>query len=258
VNIIELTVSSCQHMVKGVPPKFLNPILGSGVIVQYRKRFFVCTVEHFTRVAGQEIGIVTGRIKDSTTEIFVLGDFSYIQAVEFEDEPDAEDLIYAIENPKSGKFLDIAFKEIATPRDLVQPKRVIELADGGVVRIPYGPKNYLTVDEDFQIDEDEVFSFFGRIKPIFSKGKLEFQEALYLGLTFKGFKDPFFELDLGGQIKDFNRFRGCSGAPILDSEGRLVALVTHGPKNNHSTSVFGFRFDYVKQYIDLMYFSKSV
>lgn len=245
-------------MVQGVPPNYLNPILASGVIVQYKNRFFICTAEHFTNKEGYSVGIFTGRRKGQESEIVELGEFSYIEAYNFEETPDAEDLIEVLGNPKSGEFLDLAFKEISRPENLVQDEREFNLNSIGKITVAAGGKILPIIDDDYEISKEEVCSFYGRIRPKFEDGILHFQEALYWNLPVTNINDHFFELDLGEPVRDFTRFRGCSGAPIIDTRGRVIGLVTHGHKDPNKSSIFGYRLDKLKNWIEYMYFHPAV
>lgn len=259
MDILELTVTSCIHLIRSNLTDLNPQSLGSGVIVKYKDRFFVCTVSHFSDYPDQNVGIVTGRIKDNQTEIYYLGDFSYLTQIKFEDEPDAEDLEYCLTNPdKSGTKLDIAFREISLLENIYQHKRVFDLNGLGTLSINEGGKTMLIVDDDYQIKKDELCSFYGRVRPSIENGILNFQEQLYWGLTIKNIGEHFIEMDLGSPINDYSRFKGCSGGPIIDTRGRLIGLVTHGDSDKSKSSIFGFRFDKVKQWIDLMYFQEHL
>jgi hypothetical protein len=121
MEVLELTVTSCIHLIRSNLTDLKPQSLGSGVIVKYKDRFFICTVSHFSDIPDQNVGIVTGRVKDNQTEIYYLGDFSYLTQIKFEDVPDAEDLEYYLSNPeKSGKKLDIAFREISLLENIYQ------------------------------------------------------------------------------------------------------------------------------------------
>lgn len=259
MGIIELTVTSCIHLVRS-NLKDLKPIsIGSGVIIKYKERFFICTVSHFSDYPEENVGIVTGRVKNNETEVYYLGDFSYLTKINFEEMPDAEDLVYCIENPdKSGDKLDIAFREISLLENIVQDKREFDLNGIGKITVNQGGKSLLFVDDDYQIDTNHQCSFFGRIRPKLENGILSFQEALYWNLPIKSVGEEFIEMDLGAPINDHARFKGCSGAPIIDTRGRLIGLVTHGEKDTTKSSIYGFRFDKVKQWIDLMYFQEPI
>lgn len=259
MEILELTVTSCIHLIRSNLTDMHPQSLGSGVIVKYKERFFICTVSHFSDYPDQNVGIVTGRIKDNQTEIFYLGDFSYLTHIKFDEVPDTEDLEYCITNPdKSGTKLDIAFREISLLDNIYQHKRVFDLKDLGTLTINEGGKSMIIVDDDYLIEKDELCSFYGRVRPNIENGILDFQEQLYWGLSIKNIGEHFIEMDLGSPIYDHYRFKGCSGAPIIDTRGRLIGLVTHGDSDKLKSSIYGFRFDKVKQWIDLMYFQETL
>lgn len=259
MGIIELTVTSCIHLVRSNLKDFKPISIGSGVIIKYKEKYFICTVSHFTDYPNENIGILTGRIKNSETEVFYLGDFSTLTEIRFEEMPDSEDLIYCIENPdQSGVKVDIAFREISLLENIIQDKREFDLNGVGKITVNQGGKSLLIVDDEYQIDADQQCSFYGRIRPNFENGILDFQEALYWNLPIKDVGKDFIELDLGAPIRDHSRFKGCSGAPIIDTRGRLIGLVTHGDKDTSKSSIYGFRFDKVKQWIDLMYFKEPM
>lgn len=259
MEIIELTVTSCIHLIRGNLTDLKPVSVGSGVIIKYKNRYFICTVSHFSDYIGQNVGIVTGRMKNNASEIYYLGDFSYLTHLVFDDEMDNEDFAYCISNPdKSGDKLDIAFKEIELLDNIIQPKRVLKLNEIGEITIHEGGKSMLIVDDDYEISLDELCSFYGRIRPNFENGVLKFEEQLYWGLPIKSIGEHFIEMDLGSPIQDYKRFKGCSGAPIIDTRGRLIGLVTHGDKDKSKSSIYGFRFDKVKEWIDLMYFQEPL
>jgi hypothetical protein len=258
MEVLKLTVTSCIHLIrsnlKDLKPKFI----GSGVVIKYKERFFICTVAHFSDAEDQNVGIVTGRVKDNQTEIYYLGDFSTITQIKFKNIPNARSLEYCLDNPdKVGEKLDISFREISLLDNIYQHKKVFELNELGTITIEEGGKTILIVDDDYQIEKDQLCSFFGRIRPKIVNGIFDFEEHLYWGLSIKNIGEHFIEMDLGSPIKDHNRFRGCSGGPILDTRGRLIGLVTHGGETTES-SIYGFRFDKIKEWIDLMYFQNPL
>lgn len=255
MGIIELTVSSCLHMLRGVPPDFRKPTLGSGVIVSYKGRYFICTVEHFTNHKGQTTVIESGYFQDGQTQIYRIENYSYVEKIEFEDMPDAEDLEYIFKTGGAGKFLDMAIQEVPLFTNIRQGERVFDLESIGQITVKAGGKTIIPVDHDYEIDPSQLCSFYGRIRPDFKEDMLDFKEYLYYKLPIVEVTEHFIKLDLGGAIKDHNRFRGCSGAPIIDTRNELVALLSYGESDVKEPYVYGFRFDKIKQFIELMYFT---
>lgn len=70
MEILKLTITSCIHLIRSNLVDYNPKSLGSGVIIRYKDRYFICTVAHFSDHPDQNIGIVTGRIKDHKTELF--------------------------------------------------------------------------------------------------------------------------------------------------------------------------------------------
>ena len=256
MEIIELTVRSCLHLVRVNSETNMHEAMASGVIIKYQDRFFFCTVAHFSNRDKRSIGILTGRlINGDQREMYEVKDFSNIRCISFEDEPDAEDLEHIFNNPQnSGTELDIAFTEITLLTNILQERRVFNFDEIGEVIIEEGSKCMLVVDDNYDIDDSQLCSFYGRIRPRLNNGIIDFGEHLYYGLSIRSISENYFEMDLGEPLKDYSRFKGCSGAPIIDLRGRIIGLVTHGSSNLTESKIYGIRFDKVKQWIDLTYF----
>lgn len=255
-----MVVRACLHLVRSKLPDTKPQSIGSGVLIQYKTRYFLCTVEHFSNHDDQRIGLITGKISNGQTELYYYGDFSYITQLDYDpDEMDSEDLIYCFDNPhKAGQKIDVAFKEVELFENIIQEKREFKLDNGLIVNVEYGGKAYMVVTDDYEIDTSEQVCFYGRIRPNFNDGKLEFEEALYWGLPII-LKDYWFvRMDLGAPIRNYSRFRGCSGGPIIDSRGHLIGLVTHGDRNVNESGIYGLRVDRLREWIDKMYFQEPI
>lgn len=70
--------------------------------------------------------------------------------------------------------------------------------------------------------------------------------------------DHLIRFDLGRPIGNHSEFEGCSGAPIIDQFGNLIALLKGGDKNVDSTFIYGFRLDETKRLIKMTYFNPSL
>ena len=191
MNIFEATVRSCLHLVKHETPDLTKPTIASGVIVRYKGRFFICTVEHFAGRHRGSVGILTGRTKEGQTEIYELGEFSYMEHMQWEHTPDAEDLLKTLEHPNRGAELDIAFKEIGKLHNILQAERTFDLHEIGKVTVAAGEKAFLIVDKDLDIDRNDKYCFYGRIRPKFENGVVDFEEKLYWGLIIKSITEHF-------------------------------------------------------------------
>jgi hypothetical protein len=227
--------------------------------VKYRERFFVCTALHFANHEGTAIAINTGMVKDKQLQLYILGDFSTISQITFEETPDAEDLEFSFSNPdKSGQKLDIAFREVPLLDNILQHERHFVWDEFGEMKIPKDGKTMPIIDGEYELDENQLCSFYGRIRPHYENGGLATADQLYWGLGIKNIGEHYFEMDLGEPIRDHQRFKGCSGAPIFDTRGKMIGIVTHGSSNVNDSAIYGYRIDRLKRWIDLLYFNEEI
>lgn len=256
VPIAEYIVRSCIHLVSSALPDFTPLDVGSGVIIAYKKRFFLCTVHHFVGKDGRNVGIVMASEEGKGAELVYYGNFCYVGKVEYEEDyMDMDDLLYCFGEPNSQEPFDIAFREIE-PIAVTQENRVYTYPNGEQIEIKGGYKYPIVVEEDYKIDVADICGFYGRVRPdrIKVEGKLYFEELIHWGQTIEIMDRNMIRIDTGAPLTDFTAFRGCSGGPIIGGSGKLLGLVTHGDPDPSSPYVYGFRADTLLTFIELTYF----
>jgi len=253
MNLIENTVTSCIHLLILKRHDRTLAGIGSAVIIRYKDRYFLCTVHHNIRNPATMACIATGRTNGENSETIEIGDFSYVEKFSLPD-PTSQSLTEILEGEQPSDTLDIAFREISLLDNIVQQRRVIPTPDGDF-EVPAGGKSYVIADDDFDFDTNSAYSFYGRVRPAIIDGKfLDFEENLITGINLIEVQDLFLKFDLGRSIVDHSNFRGCSGAPIFDFEGRFVGLVSGGSRDVTLPYIYGFRADKLKEFIELTYF----
>jgi hypothetical protein len=185
--------------------------------VNYVDRLFFLSVFHVTNYdlcAYLETNLPANEIGPPIQPIGGLCSFDLFKVTKDMQVNEFEDLL---QKPK--ETLDITFAEIKTPFTLLQPE-----IDFGAFKVDAGPKAYLYLDNIAETTSEKVYGFYGKIKQE-SKGKtLEMIPTLKHGLKFHRTNvnyHMFLALEI---IKDSEDYEGCSGAPILDDDGNLVAL----------------------------------
>ncbi|KRT17818.1 hypothetical protein ASU31_00535 [Pedobacter ginsenosidimutans] len=164
-------------------------------------------------------------------------------------------LDHALKNMRAASSLDIAFAEIQKLDNLVQEKCIITLRSGFKVEISQGLKSIIEISEIPAIRKNARYSFSGRIKTGFTADKnFTYQQQLISGMKLVSMDRHMIRFNLGYPLSDPLDFKGCSGAPIFDDKGKLIALVAWGDKDVSQPYLYGFRLDRLIHYIQIMYF----
>jgi len=227
---------------------------GSGVLISYRQKYFICTVEHNVKKNKNRIAILTGH-RQGDTEITVQPpELSFLENLNVT-ELTAAGLRKALDNPQDANTLDIAFASVQKLDNLIQEKVSLHLRDGSTLEIPKGKKNIIEIKDILTIRKNAKYSFSGRIKTRLNAENIFFYAPqLVFGMKLISMGQDMIKFDLGYPIADNANFKGCSGAPIFDDKGQLVALVAWGDKDISKSYIYAFRLDRMIDFIKMMYF----
>lgn len=214
----------------------LNPVsFASGVVVKYGGQNYLLTVAHATGNNGKW-GIETKYLKGVGQQLFMVGQFSFAK----------------IGNILSGdiKDLDLSYAKIIN--DIVpyyqelNPDESVEFEAQRLVHIT-NLGNYP--------NENSKYGFAGYVKPsleehIFSKNKLLFSDGrIVMDMTYIRDEDEYYVFQLAdGHLGHIN-YKGCSGAPILEDSGKLIALVVKGSEEDNL--IYGIKISLFKSLLDV-------
>ncbi|MBI2285166.1 MAG: hypothetical protein HYU71_15750 [Bacteroidetes bacterium] len=190
---------------------------GSGFVMEHRERFFLVSVRHVTDDPNLATFLETNLPSENvSTPIQPLGGFCYFDLFTVghtSEIKEFEDLL------KNGKKLDITFAEIKGNIELIQPE-----IDFTSFKIEAGYKMILDSRDTALPHQNKTYAFFGKIKHDYDGIYLKMEHAFKHGLKFHR-TDKHFHIFLAREIiRDENEYKGCSGAPIIDSDGLLVAV----------------------------------
>jgi hypothetical protein len=217
---------------------------GTGFILRYLERRFFVSVSHVTDYDGQTTYLETN-IFDQNQKKFLLVPISgicHFDLMQINPDGFPEDFVKFLEEGER-KRLDICFAEIKSDITLLQP----ELAFPSFV-IPRCQKIELDMEYIAEPSKEEVYGFFGRIKPKYLNGVLTLTPTLKHGLKYRRTNKDFHIFLAPRIIVDPEDYAGCSGAPILDSDQLLVgiACVVATP----STMIYAFPISKCKELLD--------
>ncbi|MDN5943211.1 MAG: hypothetical protein L0H94_15135 [Nitrospira sp.] len=220
--------------ITGIPLKRLGPgntpvDIASGCFVAYQDRRFILTVSHAVELGSSDWVIELGYDDKRGTEIYRVARFCYPGEI----------------NQRTGEssVADFTFAEI--PVDLESTFHLLT---------PFGSMSVKRQRHVFDLeaagnpDINELYAFTGEIHPRPGSSGLVTQPVIYPGLRYVESTGPvhFFRLPVSHPGHD--DFRGCSGAPIVDSKRNLVSLVSGG--NIESNVILGIALSRYKIAVD--------
>jgi len=215
--IEELRIKSSIQVFTADPANPKPEGFGSGCLVKYLDRLFFISVFHVTRgelTTFLEPNLPSSKEGTPLAPIGGLCSFDLFKLTEGIDIKEFEDLL---QNPL--ETLDITFAEIKHPIELLQPAM-----DFGFFKIEEGPKVQLYLENVAEPNKETTYGFYGKVKPKYKGIYLEMTPTLKDRLKFYR-TNKYFHIFLAPEIiKDKADYQGCSGAPILDDDGNLVAL----------------------------------
>ncbi len=156
---------------------------------------------------------------ESGTPLYCVGSLCYFDVHKIDHRnanliTSAEDLLKDFD-----ETLDVTFCEFKNDVELLQPQQSYRDRI-----IPAGLKTFLNLEEGGVPDKQHLYGLSGRIKQDFRNGTLYSTPTLKLDLEYKSTIGNYHIFTVPEIITDISDYQGCSGAPILNDEGKLVGL----------------------------------
>lgn len=239
----ELMVRSSHQVIVADKGKLIPESVGSCCLVLYRGKTFFISVSHVTNCEGLNTFIETNLPSvNGTTPLKPIGGLYYWSAFKVRGDISPEEFVKILEGDHEA--MDITFAEVHPPLDLMQPE-----INFGAFKVEEGGKAFIMLEEAAGLPtKEEEYGFFGKIKSELRGQYLVSTNTLKFNLKYHR-TDGNFHMFLAPEIiKDKLDYQGCSGAPILDSEGRIVALACKVRVN--TKIIYGFSIMECKRLID--------
>lgn len=221
VDYPNLLARSTVHLLIVEPTTAEPKGFGSGCFVHYKERVFLLSVAHVTDISGLQTCIETNQPPiGTTTPLYGPGTMAYVD--EYRVNSTLPKSITSIEDILGDRIetLDITFCEVGNfdPTMFLQPA-----LDNGQIKIDAGQKIVLSLAEAGAPHRKGEYSFCGRIKQKIVGRRIESTVIFKFELKYQGTGGRFHRF-IVPRLIDLEEYEGCSGTPILDADGRLVAL----------------------------------
>ena len=214
---------------KGLGPGGLPTDAASGCLIRYAGKLIVLTVSHATAqgVWAVELEYVPGK----GTKLYKLGAMSFLGKGNI--------------TTKELKPVDFSYKVL--PEEIAPIHRLYD-QETESMQDPV-PKRILETDLSATPTPSGQYGFFGLTRSQLDGPILRAEGRLVMGMKFVGEEDDFYQFRMATPYEDDKDYKGCSGAPILDRDARLVALVVAGCRDN--SCIYGIALRKYKVAIDI-------
>jgi hypothetical protein len=246
MSLTEIAVRASYQIV--VTDKKNEPIgMGSGCFLYYKKRLFFLTVAHVTDDKDVSVTVETNKpLVNGQTLNYCVGTMNYIDLF------DAKEL-EKLKNDKDFKFerlnkietLDFAFAELKEVVEVLQTE--LDFQHHGKVQA----STKIIIPEsglDALPSSNEPILFYGTINGKYENGILERQPKLTVDCEYLGEQDRFYKIKLPKDIIDASEYQGNSGAPIFDTTGSFLGLISYGYVG--LPFIFAFKNTEIKKLLD--------
>lgn len=206
--------------------------IASGCLINFKGKKILLSVQHATGNSGNWV-IENKFISGKGTECYALGNMHFLSSG----------------NIKTNKVHLVDFSFVSIPNDAIfyfQGRDSL----GNIMPC----EKRIVFDVNFFISpcKNESYGFAGGSMPEWHPGnKLVTQHIIYTDLKFSHTKDDLHSFALPISHPGHEYFKGCSGAPIIDTNGNIVALICGGNKGKNNIYGISLKEYYVA--IDAIY-----
>ena len=190
----------------GMPCSF-----GSGCLIDLKKHRFLLTVFHVAEKSSKWCAQIKFNEEVQQLEVLFLNEFSYIADFS-EDKKSIKDVEFSF-HPVRPDFISYFHNRNWEGKTLELRERPVFTLD--------------TIDEP---NKETYYGFSGDIQPISIPhlNAFETTQHIYHGLKYDRFENDMHYFKMPEKHPGHEWFKGCSGAPILGEDGKVVSLVSGG------------------------------
>ena len=185
--------------------------IGSGCLLDFKGRRFLLTVFHVTEKSSKWSAQIKYNDKVHKVEVLFLNAFSFLADYS--------------KNKKSIKDVEFSFHPVHPDLTFYFHNRTWK---DETVEIKERP--VFTVDDIGEPNKEIYYGFSGDIKPTSMPDLNAFEttQHIYHGLKYDRLENDMHYFKLPEDHPGHEMFQGCSGAPIIGEDGKVVSLVSGG------------------------------
>ena len=193
-----------------------NPTgFGSATLIDYKSKRFALTAHHVVPLDQKGWSIEVSFSSSQGTELYTPK--RWMSLVEYR------------KSKNELAHVDFSFAEVSTGLSSMYQERTPFFQGEEVAR------HVFASSEIAEPEAAEIYGFSGETKPeMHSPRSVAMQMNVFPGIKYVGFEDEILIFKLPISHPGHPEFRGCSGAPIVDTHRRLVGIVVRGDEIDDS------------------------
>lgn len=201
----------------------------SGCLVDYHEKRLILTVSHATRKQGN--WAIEVRAQNGIgTQVYQIGAMMFLKTG----------------NIDTGDIKDIDFSYASLHRDVAPYYHELNMQGELTTSIP---REIQTLDFDLKLEDSKKYGFSGTTMFSTDNWFLFSENRLVMDMTYQGKQGDLYKFKLPQKHPGHKYFRGTSGAPIMDNEGNVIALVCKG--NVDEDLIYGISIRQYKPALDI-------
>lgn len=213
LNKLENTIILSSIPIKKLDLDLMPIGSASSCLIRYTGNLIIFTVAHATGDFGNWAIEIDVDFNNDRSKMYQIGQMNFLAKADI----------------NIGEIKDIDFS-YALIKENIKPMH--QFIDGENKEIISIPKRIISTDLESIPDKDNEYGFYGLTRSSLDGYFLTFAPSLEMNMKYVGNQDDFFIFKLNHEYGEHANYKGCSGAPILDNDGKLVALVAKGDKDN--------------------------
>lgn len=248
-NQLRLMLASIPLCQLGTDKKPID--FGSGCLVDYCGKRFLLSVHHVVEDQCNWAIQVEYDLSIGQTRLYPLSPANPLKSGEYNDENPRGELSFLTNLVKHGdlspkRLCDVEFYYDEVPVDL-QPRFQVLSISGEILHDT--PRIILQPDFELEPSKHECYGFAGHVKNNLKDEVLTSMPVVHSNLRYVGKKKDSYVFAFPGEKPAPEHLHGCSGSPIMDSDGNCVALLSSSYPNDDN--VYGTAISHYKVLLDI-------
>ncbi|MFN5208512.1 MAG: hypothetical protein ACK5D8_03390 [Bacteroidota bacterium] len=194
----------------------------SGCLIKYKGKLFIISIAH-SSIAESTWNVGANDVEEKNGELGTT-----YQPVDMQSLSQFQ-LVTETNNFTEPKIVDFTYRKL--PEDFKSTHCIGIINQNEIIQ---SDRTVFETDLDFEPSISDKYGFYGKVKFKGVTGRhMNFEHRLESNLKYLRTEDEFLVFELPHKYGSHSKYIGCSGAPIIDTNNNVVALVSFGLRSTN-------------------------